>query len=657
MIINKIILNNYGLYEGVQEFDLRPEKDKNIILIGGKNGAGKTTLFDSIKLCLYGDRTLEKRSRKKYDDLLRKKIHRNNSCDAASVEVEFAHSSLGKVDVYNVKRDWSNNGKSIKEIFKVKKNGSILENLSPDQWQDFINDLIPKGLSQLFFFDGEKIQNLAEDIKDDKQLADSFNSLLGIDIVEKLISDLEIYQNKEIKKTGSNENIKKMKEYEQKINLIQSKIEIITQNKGDIVNSIDKLQKEIDRQDLLIKKEGGLFAKEREGLKVKKGKLEVDRDYILEELREFSGKLLPFIFSKNLNKDLKKTLINEEKIGNTEISKNILNDKIEELKPLITQKTFLKENNLKKDMVEKIIDKFYDNLNYLLNKENGEEVLHGLSKNENAKLVYLINEIQKEGNEKIKNISQKYEKIINQLSVTQRRLSFAPDNETIGKFIKKIMSLNKEMGLYEQKLINAQEEIINFNKELEKNNLFLRKIKDEESNKDHASKKIKLARSSQGLLKEYFIKLKEEKLKEFSQIFVESFNELAHKKEMLKKIFVDPETYQVKLFGKNDEVIDKIELSAGEKQIYAIAVLWTLTKLSGRPLPFIIDTPLGRLDIDHRDNIVLDFFPKASHQLLVLSTDSEIDEEYMKKLDHRIAKKYLLNESEGSTKIQGGYYW
>ena len=65
-------------------------------------------------------------------------------------------------------------------------------------------------------------------------------------------------------------------------------------------------------------------------------------------------------------------------------------------------------------------------------------------------------------------------------------------------------------------------------------------------------------------------------------------------------------------------MLHKDELSAGEKQIYAIAILEALAKTSGRHLPIIIDTPLGRLDSEHCTKLINNYFPYASHQVIIL---------------------------------------
>ena len=62
MLLQKIVLENYGIYQGENVFDFTTTKDKPIILCGGKNGGGKTTLFESVMLCLYGQNFSEKKN-------------------------------------------------------------------------------------------------------------------------------------------------------------------------------------------------------------------------------------------------------------------------------------------------------------------------------------------------------------------------------------------------------------------------------------------------------------------------------------------------------------------------------------------------------------------------------------------------------------------
>ena len=113
------------------------------------------------------------------------------------------------------------------------------------------------------------------------------------------------------------------------------------------------------------------------------------------------------------------------------------------------------------------------------------------------------------------------------------------------------------------------------------------------------------------------------------------------------------------LYDKHGKPLPKAQLSAGEKQIYSIAMLWALAKVSGRPLPVIVDTPLARLDSDHRRLLIEEYFPTASHQVLILSTDTEVDQSYFSHLRRSISHAYHLefDSVENTTMITDGYFW
>ena len=139
----------------------------------------------------------------------------------------------------------------------------------------------------------------------------------------------------------------------------------------------------------------------------------------------------------------------------------------------------------------------------------------------------------------------------------------------------------------------------------------------------------------------------------------ESSNILHRKKDMISKIEINPNNFDIYLYDNRKKIIKKSSLSSGELEIYAISMLWSLAKISGQKLPFIIDTPLARLDSIHRDNLINLFFPHASHQMIIFSTNTEVDKKYFDKLKPFISKSYLLefNERNNQTNVKKGYFW
>ena len=127
----------------------------------------------------------------------------------------------------------------------------------------------------------------------------------------------------------------------------------------------------------------------------------------------------------------------------------------------------------------------------------------------------------------------------------------------------------------------------------------------------------------------------------------------------MEQILIDPVTCAITRYDAAGGALARQRLSEGEKQIFAIAMLWGLARASARPLPAVIDTPMARLDAAHRQHLVERYFPNASHQVIVLSTDTEVDRRYYEMLQPAIARAYHLGYDERSraTVAEEGYFW
>ena len=180
MIIKKIQINDFGVYGGNNEFDFNTTSDKTVILCGGTNGAGKTTLFESIMLCFYGKDFDDSLRQKEYNEKILRLFHKNSEtkkiADSASISLEFEFAFDGKIQEYQVTRTWKNNEDKLHEELSIKKLNSELnqyqeldmkvpektnrftdnrfedlDSIDKSEWQQFINQLIPKGIAKLFF--------------------------------------------------------------------------------------------------------------------------------------------------------------------------------------------------------------------------------------------------------------------------------------------------------------------------------------------------------------------------------------------------------------------------------------------------------------------------------------------------------------------------
>ncbi len=132
---------------------------------------------------------------------------------------------------------------------------------------------------------------------------------------------------------------------------------------------------------------------------------------------------------------------------------------------------------------------------------------------------------------------------------------------------------------------------------------------------------------------------------------------MKRKDSLISKIEINPFDYSMTLFTSNKTEISTDRLSAGERQLLAIAILWGLADSSGKELPTIIDTPMGRLDGEHRTRLIEQYFPNAASQVILLSTDEEIYGRYYNKLKSFIAQEYHIeyDEKEETSYFSKGY--
>ncbi len=175
---------------------------------------------------------------------------------------------------------------------------------------------------------------------------------------------------------------------------------------------------------------------------------------------------------------------------------------------------------------------------------------------------------------------------------------------------------------------------------------------------DSDERTIKYAHMAIEIIKLYRVRLQERKTAVLAQTMTECYKKLANKKNLVDYIVMDSESLDLHYMNNESIEIAKKRLSAGEKQLMVISLLWALAICSKKKLPVIIDTPLSRLDSSHRQALIKIYFPKASDQTIILSTDSEIDKKYYELMKTSVGDEYTLKYSDDTknTTITPGYF-
>ena len=194
MIFENLLINNFGVYCGKQNFDLSTKSKKPVILIGALNGSGKTTFLQAIDFVLYGKFSNYFYSQKlSYENFLTKNINKKNFDEGAQIELTFNRKYKGKKQKFKISRNWKLVGKKMKEEFFVFIDDKYDEDITKD-WDNFVDQILPSRVASLFFFDGEKIEQLADLDESKKVLKKAINSLLGLEIVDQLNVDVDEFQ-------------------------------------------------------------------------------------------------------------------------------------------------------------------------------------------------------------------------------------------------------------------------------------------------------------------------------------------------------------------------------------------------------------------------------------------------------------------------------
>ena len=658
MLLTKITINDFGVYRGRNEFNFKTTSDKPIILCGGGNGAGKTTLFESIMTCLYGKESFEKKvTQKQYEETILRSIHRflgtKKSADEASIIVEFQFAHEGKISDYQIMRMWQNNDGRIDEKFTIKKkigdeNFAELDSVEESQWQTFINQLIPKGVAKLFFFDGEKIQNISEQGNEDVQIKSSFDVLLGLDLIEQLKTDLSlsILRNEDGKTKEILAEIDRLtKEKEQS----EEKIGKLIEKKAEKDTEIETVLQKVKHCEERVANVGGGFYEKRESLKEEKSEFSAKLRNVEREISELCANVLPFSLVPNQLKEISNKIKNDKKIFQQSFEKDILEENFEAI---------LKEMRTKKigNDVTKDITRIFENR---LEKSGDKlETTFNLSSEDMQKISNFISTIDKSIEKKLLDSTKEFENITKQLQNVQVVLESVPKDDDVGPIISELQQENRELGRLESEFKNLEDlemqekSLVNI-----LNSKISNIVKDKHQDKRRISG-MENAKRVQQVLDEYAKRLRDKKLQLLEKYITEGLQMLLHKKDFIDKVSIDKESFEVRLF-KTDDEISKEMLSKGELQMFATAVVWGLAKTSGRPLPFMIDTPLARLDEEHRESLVEKFYPYASHQLIIFSTNSEINKEFYPKLEPFIERSFVIkyDADKGQTQKHDNYFF
>jgi DNA sulfur modification protein DndD len=653
MIINSVTLANFGLYGGKTTFDLRPQPqdgfNRPIVLVRGKNGTGKTTLIEAIRLCLHGPLALGSRvSRAEYEAYLARRIHvpANPQEKPTSAEISLAleHVSAGRKHSYQVERSWQQVNERVKETLSILEDGQDLADVStPQQQESFLRELVPPSLTDIFFFDGEKLQMLADDETSQDLLAETVKTLLGVHLVEQLQKDLDVFLSRQEMSGGLQTLQRQLAELTQeKVHLEQERLGLRDKQQAN-QRTINQIQRHVARQEQEIANQGSWFAEQLEDLKATQQHLMAEIELQRRKAQELANGLLPFAITPKM------TTLVAERLGlekEYEIAVSA-QQTLAEATAKIAKSEFWAEFEplLDEETQQKLRTKLETTIQETAHPPTTDpnEIILRVSEQGRRTLLTWIEQTLAEVPRQFCQTVSRLNALEVELARVGHELTLVPSDETLKPLVETLQSYNQELGALRKVERDLDEQHDRLTNKLEQLEYQQRAVRQQIADHQQHNRRVQLASRTHRVLEDYAQALNQEKVARFERIVTRRFNDLSRKADLIEAVKIDPHTFKMTLFRKR-QPFERKQLSAGEKQILAIATIWALREASGVPMPVILDTPLGRLDRGHRLKMIEDYFPQASHQVILLATDAEIDEVMEAQLKPAISHSYDLTQ-------------
>lgn len=646
MIIRKLTLSNFGIYKGRHQFCFSDEKP--IVLIGALNGCGKTTFLEAILFALYGGNS-QSFLESEYSTLgnyLR--AHSNSESDDRKcfVELEFTLDTEGSNSTFRIKRSWDSSRPRIAPKIEVYKDGLLDGNLT-NNWTMYVEDIIPSALSGFFFFDGEKIAELVDKNDEDKQMKSAIKALLGIDLIDSLQSDLKRLALRIAKRTDSNKSREALERLAgRKVELNDSLLEIDRQIESD-QKAIEDLKKEREVQKAKYAAAGGQIVSSIEDFRKKQALLHSEIAGLDADLVQLASTGYPLVMVR----DLIETGYCSAK---EEYDSLVFESAFERVESLLEK--FAVENPgvetqaISRYLRQSISDKQHD---AVFNPSAGMlgQADHLLSS--------VFDDLQAKHSALIKSKHDRQRK----LSAVNSLLNADIDSELIEEVEQAIAAIDERIKQLESSIRFRQTNRPSINGELIRVQAEYKRAVEEylasQDMMENNGRATVYIEKGNRVLDVYKSKLQRAKVGKLGQDITRCFNMLSRKKDLITRVGIDPEALDFHYYGAGGAEIEQSILSAGERQLVVISTLWALSLNSKEKLPVIIDTPLARLDMAHRTSLVATYFPNASKQTIILSTDSEVTGKCYELLQPNISNEYTLiyNEAERTSVILDGYLY
>lgn len=653
MVIDELYLLNFGVYGGEHRLTLTPPNSKQrLVLIGGLNGGGKTTFLDAILLALYGSAAkCSNRRRKGYKTFLRECMTRGTTDERTAVGLKLRLPCEGKETAFELCRSWQANGKGVREKLSVVRDG-VDDPVLAKSWLEYFETTLPTQVADLFFFDGERIETLADMENAQSVLSAALDGLLGLDVLDQLAQDLAVLQRRKKTASGNSSANREIEGLEAEIAETEEELAKLRRKRAHHTTELDHAEVALEKVESEYRRKGGPLYERRHELRGTLARLGDEAADADAEFIEFAGSEAPLLLVENL---LEQAYVQATAERNRKTSQTVL-AVLEE-----------RDRELLESLAGEVGELWYAQIEQKLAADRGRhrakaetETYLGLPDGALTKLFELRSNLPAV-RERHRQIARSRRELADEVSEVQRQIEGIPSSDRIRHAKEKCDRYSRAVA--ESRAVLEELEVKQAAQQRRLEALQARLVKcvgenvQERLTGSDDDRILAYARQDQ----ETVARLKTEVLKLHVQRIEEHVSRrlkrLLHKRRLIARVAIDPQDCRTTLFDAEDAPVPPDRLSAGERQLLAVSMLWGLAGMAHASMPVIIDTPLGRLDGPHRKALLTRYFPKASHQVILLSTDQEIDAQAYRKLKPFVGHEYSLvfDEETQTTSIENGY--
>ena len=656
MILDELVLHNFGVYRGRQQFNLTPEgPERPIILVGAQNGSGKTTFLEGLQLAFFGRQALSHlRGGGSYEDYLRRAINRAVPAEeGAEVQAKFRRVVAGQEQVFVIRRAWSVQKTALKEVFEVVVDGKF-DRVLTEQWGEFVEDMLPPRIAPLFFFDGERIEQFADLHRSAEVIATAVNALLGLDIVERLTVDLEVLERR--KKAAAVNKVARdaIAAAEAAVHAAEDAAQVAYAKRGAAKKLRDRREAQLERARQAFASEGGELFRSRESISEARTQVGNAIEGLEKSLRAWAADCAPLLLIPGLLAEVAEQATREVSAQETRTVLRHLDDRDQRTLDLI--------GGLGADpaLLERVTSYFEQDRAVLMEIASASAYLN-LPPLALGQLDLLLTDSLSASARTRDELLEELEALESQMDTLERKLASIPAPEAIAPALAAVEQAEAAFNAAEDELADAAREDEGcqravaaaraaYQGTLDRHVQHRLQAEDAQRTIEHASR----ARST---LERFRREVVRHHVHRIETLILEALRELLRKDDLIVDVRINPETFAIELRGGGWDAIPPEQLSAGERQLFAVALLWALAKASGQAAPTVIDTPLGRLDSKHRGRLVERYFGRAGKQVILLSTDEEIDGKLYAQLEPWLSRSFTIGydaELRGS-QVRPGY--